>query len=252
MRNSRGNPPLLVSFVLFLALAGEGFGGPEPYSILYATIEAGGHQRSALYSVDSTLGDWGTIGGYDKGVVTLRQGFAGQVFEPPTTLPTVFTHPAGQPLLIPFSALAADSSDIEGFPLTFSLIESHSKDGASLTLAGEAIEYNGPASIQGSDSFDYGLSDAFGGGVVGTVIVMNEGSTNGAPATISGIAFNPSGQIVLNLSGTPGLTYRVQVSQDLVGWTPLASVAAPASGAFTATDPGAPGYLERFYRALWP
>ncbi len=58
-----------------------------------------------------------------------------------------------------------------------------------------------------------------------------------------------SGQVVLTVEGTAGLTYTIQVSSDLVQWTDLASGVA-ADGILTHADTLAPGQSPRFYRAF--
>ena len=69
------------------------------------------------------------------------------------------------------------------------------------------------------------------------------------------IAFvrDSAGVIHATWRGTPGSTYRVDVSPDLQGWTPIATqVAAAGTGAFEFFENPAGSEGRRFYRAARP
>jgi hypothetical protein len=65
------------------------------------------------------------------------------------------------------------------------------------------------------------------------------------------IAYRSDGSVLLQLEGTPGATYRIQISQDLQTWTPLTTRTADPSGNFQLID-SPPLPQRRFYRAVWP
>ena len=67
-----------------------------------------------------------------------------------------------------------------------------------------------------------------------------------APALLQAVAAPASGQFALALTGTPGASYVLQVSTDLLNWSALATNQSP----FTFVDPDAAHYSKRFYRAL--
>jgi pimeloyl-ACP methyl ester carboxylesterase len=52
------------------------------------------------------------------------------------------------------------------------------------------------------------------------------------------------------LNGAVGSNYVIQVSSDLVHWTPFSTNTIPAAGFIVIVDPGASGYSKRFYRAV--
>jgi hypothetical protein len=58
---------------------------------------------------------------------------------------------------------------------------------------------------------------------------------------------------VLNLPAqlTPGYSYRLLASPDLVNWTTI-STTTPGASPFTFTDPLGPTYPMRFYRLVTP
>jgi uncharacterized repeat protein (TIGR01451 family) len=59
----------------------------------------------------------------------------------------------------------------------------------------------------------------------------------------------PAGQFALNLAGQAGLTYVIEVSNDLVTWTPVFTNTT-LDGAVSFTDTNAAGVGLRFYRAV--
>jgi hypothetical protein len=59
----------------------------------------------------------------------------------------------------------------------------------------------------------------------------------------------PNRQFQFTLSGPPGRTNQIYVSQDLKLWTPLATVL-NTNGTLVFSDPAATNYPARFYRAL--
>jgi hypothetical protein len=93
-----------------------------------------------------------------------------------------------------------------------------------------------------------------------TVVVTNAlGSVSSAPAVLSvtgrplllGPRVGAGGIFIFTLSGTPGLTYQVEVSSNLQDWAPLALVSLITGQAdFTDTIPS--NSTSRFYRARLP
>src|SRR5438093_8625880 len=58
---------------------------------------------------------------------------------------------------------------------------------------------------------------------------------------------NTNGRFELRVNGPPSRVYRVDASADLVNWSLLS--ANVTGGALLVTDPAAPGFRYRFYRA---
>lgn len=73
-----------------------------------------------------------------------------------------------------------------------------------------------------------------------------------ASANIASIQYNQSnGSVLLQMQGTPNVTYRVEFSQDLRNWAHLVSRLSGPTGAFQFSDtPPVPS--RRFYRVVWP
>ncbi|MGA4645536.1 M36 family metallopeptidase [Limisphaera sp. 4302-co] len=70
------------------------------------------------------------------------------------------------------------------------------------------------------------------------------------PARLAGEYDREAGLFRVTLTGQPGQTYRLQVSEDLRTWTDLQSQTVPASGEVKFTDPDAAGRTQRYYRAV--
>jgi len=133
------------------------------------------------------------------------------------------------------------------------------------TLLGWGFNYNGQATIpSGLNTLDLPIT------VSGTVDVDTPGSyaltysvTNPwgevARATrtmlvvideprFTDIHLAADGSVAMALDGLPGRTYLIEWSTNLVSWRPLTTVLV-SSGPVNVTDPDAPNYAQRFYRA---
>lgn len=73
-----------------------------------------------------------------------------------------------------------------------------------------------------------------------------------APAILSGAFYDTANNsFVLMLTGQPGGTYALLASPDLVHWTGIYTNTASLSGTIKFTDPLAPAFVQRYYRAVW-
>jgi Concanavalin A-like lectin/glucanases superfamily/PQQ-like domain len=85
--------------------------------------------------------------------------------------------------------------------------------------------------------------------------LMNTGRASGQMPSIpreltdAGIS---NGEFRFVLYGTPGANYVIQVSFDLVNWTPISTNTIPISGSAAINDPDGLGLHVRFYRAITP
>jgi len=73
-----------------------------------------------------------------------------------------------------------------------------------------------------------------------------------AQPQLSSVSFLPNGHALLQLHGSPGITYRVQTSMDMHAWSDLASSTADSNGDFQVEDPTSPLKPQLWYRAIWP
>lgn len=93
-------------------------------------------------------------------------------------------------------------------------------------------------------------TDIYGGsGAAATTIQVTKATA--ASANIKRISFRPDHSVQLDLQGTPGAAYRIEISDNLRTWSNLASRTADGSGQFQFID-SPPLPQRRFYRAVWP
>ncbi len=153
--------------------------------------------------------------------------------------PTIFSQPVSQTVgagsNVTFTASASGSSPLS-FQWRFNGTELSGATGTSLFLTNVQ-----PAA---AGSYDALVSNA-------------AGLATSAPATLAIIVSPPrflstsrlpDGQVQLAFSGASGQSYILEVSTDLLSWHPL-SVLAVSNGPVPFTDPDAPSYSRRFYRA---
>lgn len=107
--------------------------------------------------------------------------------------------------------------------------------------------------LQSADAGNYTVivTNAFGA-VTGAVATVEFTPGNGA--WITGLSPDPSGGVILEVNGRPGVTYVTQATGSLnpPQWMNVATNAAPPDGTFQVADPDAAGRLHGFYRTLRP
>ena len=102
----------------------------------------------------------------------------------------------------------------------------------------------------GSDRFSYTISDGRGGADTADVDVF---VSSGALPSLNQLSVTllPNGHALVRFAGVPGRTYGLQRSTNLVNWTPLATLIAPAHGVIEYEDANPPGG-GAFYRMALP
>jgi hypothetical protein len=113
-----------------------------------------------------------------------------------------------------------------------------------------------PGLLSGSHTISFNAVLGWVTPVNQTVIITNTLTTAAAatfffafPPQVAG-AIAAGGNIQLVLSGQSGISYVVQSSSDLVGWTAISTNVMPAGGSMPLNDPNMNGYVRRFYRAF--
>ncbi len=147
------------------------------------------------------------------------------------------------------STLLNNASNVYGDTLNIS-VSSTSASNATVTVSGGWVFYTPLAGFTNADSFTYTVTDGYGGSATGTVTVaiqVDNAQSQNLTTTDLG-----NGSILINGSGIPGYTYRLQYS-DVSGpfvWQDLTSVTADNTGKFSYTDTS--GSPTRFYRTVYP
>ena len=119
-----------------------------------------------------------------------------------------------------------------------------------------ACQYSFEATHQylavGNYTITVAVQDAHGTSRTTNTIIQITNPT-AAPANIKSIAYQPDRSVLIQMEGTPGATYRIEISDNLQTWSPLTSRTADGNGEFQVTDgPTPPLPARRFYRAIWP
>jgi autotransporter-associated beta strand protein len=149
----------------------------------------------------------------------------------PGDLPTL-TNVAPALLEIPLALLTGSATDADGDALFVSGVASASTNGIPLGIHGEIIVYANDASV--ADEFNYTLSDGRGGSATGVVRIVNIGAK--PPAVFVGPPSVSGGAVLLRFSASPGRTYDLERSTDLVHWRTIWTGVAPAGAMLEYTD----------------
>lgn len=74
------------------------------------------------------------------------------------------------------------------------------------------------------------------------------------PPTLSIVGPDSNGTLTLQCNGSPGMTYRIQYTDNLnpSNWQPFSTGTANVSGLFQVTNIPMNGVPQRFYRSVWP
>ncbi|MEO6036292.1 MAG: DUF11 domain-containing protein, partial [Verrucomicrobiota bacterium] len=140
-----------------------------------------------------------------------------------------------------------------------------SSQGSSVLAGGSVIFSLGTIESGSSATATLVVTPTTGGNAINSVVLtanetdlfLNDNTAQtttlvliAAPATLSSAAVLPNGDFQLTLSGQAGLSYRIEVSSNLISWTPLSTITAEANGTFRFTDAAARSFDTRFYRAV--
>ena len=224
----------------------------------------------SLYVADDTTGDGGSIAsGWTLTLTTVN------AVNPVTDLAVTLTSTdsslyVGSVLTYNLSVVNNGPAAATGVTLTdvlpsaLSFISATPSQG-SVINAGGVVTFNfGSLAVAGSATASLRVTLVLGGDVVNTVTVTGNESdlnfvNNAAQAgntvliplraSLTEVAYT-NAQLQFTLIGDPGWVYVIEGSTNLTTWTALATNTAPASGAIKFTDPNAPNFFRRFYRAV--
>ena len=142
--------------------------------------------------------------------------------------------------------LASLDKDADKDPLTIIAVSAAGANGGTVLMAGGTITYTPPANYAGNDSFTYTITDPLGGVTNCTVNVsINLGT---ATSVINNVYPQPDGSNRVVAYGTPGKTYVVQATSDLVNWVNISTNVAPANTMISVINSSAANYTSRYYR----
>lgn len=161
-------------------------------------------------------------------------------------------------------AAASDVTVTDTLPSGVIFVSATTSQG-TFTNAGGVVTFNlGTLSSSASASASIQVSPAFGGSLINSATVGGAESdlstvNNTAQttttvlvplrATLSGVVVT-NAELQFTLTGDPGMSYVIQGSTNLTTWTPLSTNTAAVNGTIKFTDSNAPGFNQRFYRAV--
>jgi hypothetical protein len=200
-----------------------------------ASLPRGTNIVSAQYSGDSNyLAETNTLAGGE--VVTNHPPIAGTV---------TYSAVQGTTSQFAISGLLTHVTDQDRDTVTFTGI-SASADGAALTNDSTYIYYT-PAPNTTNDSFNYFVTDGFGGNTTG-LIMVNITRPGGGAGTNSIVLNGTAASITVH--GLPNYNYVLQTTTNLTApWFSIATNAADANGVVIFSDPNATN-AQQYYRSV--
>ena len=182
---------------------------------------------------------------------------------PPVPATVAYQHPANVKLLIAISDLLTNVADADGDTITLVGVGTDglnllTTNGVTLFTNGEYILYTNSVTPNVNDSFEYTVTDGYGGTSVGTVLIVLD-STN-ITGQLNANLILSSTNALATFFGVPNYQYVVDRSTNLtpgvgLGWVPISTNVAPGSGIMQIKDsyqdlgiPVPPGPPSAYYR----
>jgi len=243
---------VLISLVFITIPTALGGSSSSRFEILHSTLDGGGGTSSTgLHTIESSLEQLGGSSLSTNGRVSLAQGEVGVLNDPPLPQKDFFELPLTGPLSLSVSNLLANDLDREGNPLAFSINDTNTTRGGTVTLSNGTILYTPPSGSSGGDSFSYTVTDIFGSSSTGTVVLFSEAS---APKLIDLQTVNRN--ITIYFRGSPDGYFLLQFRPDFNAtsfWHDFpenqpSMVQADTTGNFQFTVPI--GSAQGFYRTV--
>ena len=154
---------------------------------------------------------------------------------------------AGEGCKLHIDQLLAVCSDSEGLEIGVSSVDSVSAGGQPISVSNSWVYYTPSESYELGDSFNYSVTNSFGGSDSGQVTITIVGESEGDSMTLD-IEPDAQGNVSITLRGIPGREAVVERTSDLVNgpWTPMETNTFNASGYFDFQDTNVPD--PSFYR----
>ena len=207
------------------------------------TIASAGRTNGGNYSVVVTN---------SSGTVTSSVAQLTYLDTAPVAQTMTVSRTAGLMLIIAWSSVATNWSDVDGDTVTLSSINLVTTNGVNLATTGNSILYTNSPNV--NDQISYGISDGFGGTNIGYINIVIQSSVTGTNS-ITGIT--PGGTNVVNAFGIPGYNYILERATNLAPamWIDVSTNPAATNGVINATDNfqdlGGTPPASAYYRLKW-
>jgi autotransporter-associated beta strand protein len=224
-------PSTIASFINGSVLGGSGAVGPLGFS---QGILAPGNNGPGILNVSSGSA---TLNANDTFLVAINGTTAGSGYSQLNVTGTVTLGNANLQLSMPIIGV------------TNSQLTIINNDGAD-PVTGTFLGLAEGATVTAANGAKFKIS--YHGGT-GNDVVLTQISLPTQP-TITSIAKQNGGAMLLNGLGVSNLIYTIQAEADLntPNWTNIGTATANGAGALQFTDPNATNYNHRFYRLSWP
>jgi hypothetical protein len=169
---------------------------------------------------------------------------------PPVAVDDEAATTADMPIALAIAKLVGNDSDPDGDALAFELLGSITAQRGIVEVQGNAVLYFPDRLLVGMDSFNYRVTDPYGGWAEATVFIEVRAATTTTPSMVW-IKPGPDGTVEVNMMGIPNRTYTAQWSEDLLYWAYLRSVTATPTGQVQFIDQTTDQFW-RFYRIVYP
>ena len=149
---------------------------------------------------------------------------------------------------ISVSKLTSRAGSVLGSPVSVASVAATSEQGATVALAGTAVQYTPAEGFSGVDRFRVTFTSS-AGDLVGWVEMTTAAPSHLAnPARLTPLS---GGRMGIQFSGIPGVAYQLERSTDLTSWTTVATVTAGSRGEIDFIDENPPA-PNGFYRLFKP
>ena len=154
---------------------------------------------------------------------------------------------SGVPATLQIIGGANAPTDADGDPLMVTAVSEPAN--GTVSTDGTNVTYTATNNFSGGDSFNYTVSDSYGGTATNTVTVNVIANSAGLYRLTVGLS---GGDLVLTYLGIPGNNYALERAFNLTPpvWVPIVTNPAPANGYLLFTNPPQPG-TNNFWRTRY-
>jgi len=233
-----GTPTGTVNFRIDGSITGSGTLSGREATFAANNLSHGSHTVVAEYAGDTNFA--GTTNALAQNQVINTPPVAGNL--------TIQRNPLLS-VKVRLSTLLTNASDADGDPLNMT-VSSVSASNATVTVSGGWVFYTPAVGFTNADSFTYTITDGQGGSATGTVTVaIQVDNAQSQNLTITDLG---NGSFLINGSGIPGYTYRLQYSDTIAPftWQDISNMTADSVGRFGYPD--TTGASTRYYRTVYP
>jgi hypothetical protein len=210
-------------------------------SASFTTLAAGQHLVAAEYA-----GDGNFLG------ITNTLAQTQLVNSTPVAGPDTVDRPITNGTKVLVATLLSNDSDADGDPVQLLSVSATSTNGGTVTWSDDWIFYTPVPGFTNVDAFTYTIADSHNAQATGTVLIQVKEDVVPSPNLL--LTNLGNGSYRLRFDGIPGMTYRIECTDNLLppAWQPLGSATADPAGQFEYVDTPPPGWPERYYRSVYP